>query len=101
MSKTRPSIPKGVSDAVLKEYRHLCSMCGKTGPHLHHIDENPTNNVAENLLPLCPNCHLQDVHDPTAPLDSLKLALFRRCKDPFILDHRFHPIWKRLKFLRI
>ena len=29
-----------------------------------------------------------------------KCVFFRRCKDPFILDPRFHPIWVRLKFLR-
>jgi len=75
-------------------------MCGRHDPQLHHIDEDPSNNDPENLLPLCPNCHLQDTHAPTAPLDPQKIHLFRRCKDPFILDPRFHPIWLRLKYLR-
>lgn len=68
-------------------------------PQLHHIDENPSNSVAENLLPLCPNCHLQDLHDPTGAPDPLKIKLFRRTKDPFVLDSRFDPIWKRIRFL--
>jgi hypothetical protein len=101
MSKSRPVIPKGVSDAVLKEYNHRCSMCGHDKPHLHHIDENPSNNDPSNLLPLCPNCHLLDTHDPTAPIDPNKIRLFRRCKDPAIFDPRFEPLWKRLKFLRL
>lgn len=100
MNKKRVSIPKSVSEGVMKEYHHKCAMCGRHDPHLHHIDENPSNNEASNLLPLCPNCHLQDTHDPTTPHDPGKLRLFRRCKDPFILDPRFHPIWIRLQFLR-
>ena len=100
MNKKRIGIPKSVADKVLKEYRHRCSMCGRHDPQLHHIDEDPSNNDSENLLPLCPNCHLQDTHAPTAPLDPQKIRLFRRCKDPFILDPRFHPIWLRLKYLR-
>jgi len=52
-----------------------------------------------NLLPLCPNCHLTDQHDPTAPADPGKLALFRRYKDPTILDPQFHPLFERLQFL--
>lgn len=75
-------------------------MCGRHEPHLHHIDEDPSNNSPANLIPLCPNCHLQDIHDPTSPFDPEKVRLFRRLKDPFVLDPRFHPIWNRLKFLR-
>ena len=100
MPKTRTSIPKAISDQVLKEYHHKCVICGRHDPHLHHIDENPNNNAASNILPLCPNCHLQDTHNPTALLDPGKLHLFRRCKDPFVLDPRFHPIWTRLRLLR-
>jgi len=98
--KKRTTIPKAASEAVLKEYHHRCAVCGRHDPHLHHIDENPSNNDPANLIPLCPNCHLQDIHAPTAPLDQQKIRLFRRCKDPFILDPRFHPIWTRLRFLR-
>ena len=100
MTKKRISIPKTVAEEVLKEYRHKCAMCGRHEPQLHHIDEDPGNNDPVNLIPLCPNCHLQDIHAPTAPLDRQKVHLFRRSKDPFILDPRFHPVWVRLRFLR-
>ncbi len=100
MVKKRSSIPKAISEPVLKEYRHRCAICGRHEPQLHHIDEDPSNNDPLNLLPICPNCHLQDIHAPTAALDPKKIKLFRRCKDPFILDPRFHPLWKRLQFLR-
>jgi hypothetical protein len=98
-AKKRPSVPKAVEEKVLKEYRHLCAICGRDRPHLHHIDENPQNNDPLNLLPLCPNCHLQDTHDPTSPPDPRKLGLFRRHKDPLILDPRFHPIFCRMRCL--
>lgn len=74
-------------------------MCGRHAPQLHHIDENPSNNTEQNLIPLCPNCHLQDTHNPTSPPDPRKLRLFRKYKDPLILDARFHPIFIRTQFI--
>jgi len=35
-----------------------CALCGeKGGIEIHHIDRNRLNNSAENLTPLCNNCH--------------------------------------------
>jgi len=65
MPKKRLSIPKAISEQVLKEYRHKCAVCGRHDPQLHHIDEDPSNNDPANLMPLCPNCHIQDIHAPT------------------------------------
>src|SRR5262245_60806519 len=98
--KKRPAVSKAVSEQVLREYRHKCAVCGRHEPQLHHIDEDPTNNEPANLIPLCPNCHLQDIHAPTIPFETQKMRLFRQCKDPFILDARFDPIWTRVRFLR-
>jgi hypothetical protein len=100
MSKVRLTIPKPIRDAVLKEFRHKCAICGRHSPQVHHLDENPSNNDPLNLLPLCPNCHLQDIHDPTSPPDPLKLKLFRKFKDPLIFDPRFQPIFRRMACLR-
>ena len=62
--KTRTDIPKTVREAVLKEFNHRCAVCGGDRPHLDHIDEDPSNNDPFNLLPLCPNCHIRDRHNP-------------------------------------
>jgi hypothetical protein len=97
--KTRLPIPKQLRDRVLVEFNHRCAICGTDRPQLHHIDANPANNDPENLLPLCPNCHLVDQHNPTAPIDPLKLQLFRRYKDPIILSAQFHPLFRRLRYL--
>jgi hypothetical protein len=99
MRKPRPSIPRAIKDSVLREFNHRCAICGKERPQVHHIDENPSNNDPMNLIPLCPNCHLTDQHNPTMPIDSEKLRLFRQFKDPIILKPQFHPLFIRMQFL--
>jgi hypothetical protein len=99
MAKTRKPTPKVVLAAVLKEFNHRCAICGAGRPQIHHIDEDPSNNDLLNLIPLCPNCHLIDQHNPTIPMDAEKLRLFREYKDPAILKAQFHPLFIRMKFL--
>ena len=95
----RKAIPDSIKNKVLDEYNHRCAMCGCDRPHLHHIDEDATNNDPENLLPLCPNCHLIDQHNPTKKMDIEKLKLFRAYKDPAILNPQFEPIYRRFRYL--
>lgn len=99
MPSKRVPLTKSKKEEILREFNHRCAICGKERPHIHHIDEDPSNNLAENLLPLCPNCHLIDQHNPTAPIDPKKLSLFRQYKDPSILAPEFDPIFKRMDFL--
>ncbi len=99
MPKTRQPIPRIIRDKVLKEYNHRCAICGGDRPQLHHIDEDPANNDPFNLIPLCPNCHLTDQHDPTKLIDRRKLGLFRVYKDPIILKPHFDPLFRRMIFL--
>lgn len=99
MTKSRSSIPRATKDSVLKEFNHRCAICGTERPQIHHIDEDPSNNELLNLIPLCPNCHLTDQHNPTIPIDTEKLKLFRQFKDPMILKPQFHPLFIRMQFL--
>src|SRR6266852_5884563 len=92
-SKTRKAVPKATRSQVLAEFNHRCAVCGTDRPQIHHIDENPSNNDPMNLIPLCPNCHLTDQHNPTQPIDPAKLSLFRQYKDPMILTPQFHPLF--------
>lgn len=96
---TRETIPKKIREALLDEYDHRCAVCGGDRPQVHHIDEDASNNDLTNLLPLCPNCHLRDQHNPTRKIDVPKLKLFRAYKDPAILKPQFHPIYVRQLFL--
>ncbi len=88
-----------IKDALLDEYDHRCAVCGGGRPHVHHIDEDASHNDLLNLLPLCPNCHLRDQHNPTRKVEIPKLQLFRKFKDPAILKPQFHPIYTRQLFL--
>jgi len=99
MPKNRQAIPRAVSDAVLREFNHRCAKCGGDKPHLHHIDENPSNNDPLNLIPLCPNHHLTDQHDASNAIPQAKLRLFRRHKHRLILAPQFNSIFKRMTFL--
>lgn len=95
----RETIPKKTKEALLDEYDHRCAVCGGERPHVHHIDEDASHNELLNLLPLCPNCHLRDQHNPTRKIEIPKLQLFRKHKDPAILKPQFHPIYTRQLFL--
>lgn len=99
MPKNRQKPPRAIRDKVLQEFNHHCAICGADRPQLHHIDEDPSNNDPMNLIPLCPNCHLVDQHNPTKPIEPEKLGLFRRFKDPTILKPQVHPLFVRLQFL--
>lgn len=99
MAKQRLNVPRPVRDSLLDEFNHRCAVCGKERPHIHHIDETPSNNDPLNLIPLCPNCHLVDQHNPTAPIDPRKLRMFRIHKDPAILKPQFQPLFSRLLFI--
>ena len=99
MPKNRVPVSKAVKEKVLAEFNHRCAVCGADRPQIDHIDEDPSNNDPMNLLPLCPNCHLTDRHNPTSRIENKKLALFRQFKDPAILSPQFHPLYLRLGFV--
>jgi hypothetical protein len=59
MSKRRTQIPEDVAAQLLVASDHTCCKCEeKVAPiQIHHIDENPANNVRDNLAVLCLICH--------------------------------------------
>lgn len=48
---------------ALKLYGCQCALCQyddfEDVLHVHHIDKNRNNNVVENLIVLCPTCHVE------------------------------------------
>jgi len=57
-----------LSRYIRELFNHHCARCEANCRHpesqefslqVHHIDENPRNNVIGNLIPLCARCHLQ------------------------------------------
>lgn len=59
MTKIRTSIPSDLAADVLFASDNTCCVCKERGKsfQIHHIDENPSNNVFENLTILCLECH--------------------------------------------
>jgi predicted restriction endonuclease len=60
------AISKPVRDYLFRKYGNKCAWCGwnETNPYtgtipleVDHIDGNYKNNLEENLILLCPNCH--------------------------------------------
>lgn len=48
----------------VKAMKSACERCGSIARrHVHHLDGNPQNNAASNLLTLCGSCHRQ-AHSP-------------------------------------
>src|SRR4030095_16634105 len=101
MKPKRKAIPRAVERAVLEEFNHCCAICAASKPQLHHIDEDRTNGDPLNLVPLCPNCHLTDQHNPTSKIDPGILRLFRVHKDPTLLTPQFEPLFRRMQFLLV
>ena len=58
--RKRKQVPRKIIALLQKEIRSTCPFCNnKDVDHfqIHHIDENPNNNIFINLLMLCPLCH--------------------------------------------
>jgi hypothetical protein len=56
----RKHISPKIKSILQKEINSECPICKNQDVehfHIHHIDENPKNNDAHNLLMLCPTCH--------------------------------------------
>ncbi|AOT08244.1 HNH endonuclease [Pseudoalteromonas luteoviolacea] len=57
--KTRKKIPIQLENTVLYKCGFKCCVCktDETSVQIHHIDQNPSNNIEGNLVALCSNCH--------------------------------------------
>ncbi len=55
----RTPIPDPVAVEILFTQDHTCCVCNERGKQvqIHHIDENPSNHLLENLAVLCFDCH--------------------------------------------
>lgn len=53
--------PRARSRKLKKEF---CELCGHTAEEVHHIDQNPHNNIETNLVSLCIVCHNAFHADP-------------------------------------
>lgn len=59
---TYPLEFKKIKPFIIARDKNICQLCGKTlvdTPHIHHIDYNKQNCVAENLTSLCLECNVK------------------------------------------
>lgn len=63
MAKSRIKIPKELEFKLLYKSARTCCVCKESDRPItiHHLDENPANNVESNLIVLCKICH-DEVH---------------------------------------
>lgn len=54
---SRPSVPKKLQQKLLYDSQYVCAFCQSDGCHIHHIDQNHSNNEEENLIVLCVRHH--------------------------------------------
>lgn len=55
---SRPKIPPDTQNRILYQSAWHCCVCRKRrGVQIHHIDQDPANNVDENLAIICLECH--------------------------------------------
>lgn len=74
-----------------------CETCGRSGRlHVHHIDEDPTNNAPSNLKTLCPSCHRRS-HSPNFMDDGVTLMPCAHCARPSVKLGLCHSHLSRLK----
>jgi len=59
-TKTRQPIPKELRDELIASVESTCENCFIYFPYLevHHKNHDPSDNDLENLIVLCPNCHV-------------------------------------------
>src|SRR5262245_6151723 len=58
--KKRRSVPLKVRALLQQEIASVCTFCDSTDVdhfEVHHIDDDPNNNVVGNLIMICPTCH--------------------------------------------
>ena len=53
----RIPIPEQIANDIIIRSSNACCICQTPYVQIHHIDENPSNNDPDNLIPLCPNHH--------------------------------------------
>jgi hypothetical protein len=72
---SRPAVPKRLQQKLLYDSQYVCAVCQSDGCHIHHIDQNHSNNIEENLIVLCVSHH-NEAHtkrDHSRNLDSAAL----------------------------
>lgn len=86
MAKARTNIPVDLAAEVMFASDSTCCVCRERGKalQLHHVDEDPSNNISQNLALLCLECH-NDTQLRGGFGRSLNAALVIRYRDEWLI----------------
>jgi len=76
----RQTLPQKVQVEILYNSAFACAVCQSKGDHIHHIDQNNSNNDSDNLILLCQGPH-DEAHtkrDLSKNLTPQRLKIFRK-----------------------
>jgi hypothetical protein len=80
MTRSRPAIPAALKSALLYDSAYVCAVCQDSGVHIHHIDENPSNNEPSNLIVVCSKHH-DEAHTRRQLSQNLTPSALKDAKD--------------------
>lgn len=83
----RPTIPAPIRQKVIYDSAFACAVCQKNGAHIHHIDQNNTNNELKNLVLLCQNHH-EEAHTKHQLSQNLTAARLRHFQESWLQQVR-------------
>ena len=91
MTKDRVTVPIPLRRILFVEAGYRCSVprcAAEAALEIHHIDEDPTNNDAENLLVLCANHHTQATNGQIDRRACLEIKRQLARQRPIKVDHK-------------
>lgn len=87
MKKSRIKIPRPLGLQVLYASARTCCVCRvpRKPVEIHHIDQNPSNNVEPNLVVICRNCH-DEAHTKHSMSNNLSVGHLKHAKKTWLSE---------------
>jgi hypothetical protein len=79
----RKPIPKKTKLKIMYDSQYACVVCQKRGSHIHHIDQNNSNNDENNLVFLCTEHH-DEAHTTHQLSQNLSSAALHDAKEKWL-----------------
>src|SRR3954463_8100947 len=79
----RKPIPKALKYRLFYESQYRCVVCQQRGSHIHHIDQDNSNNDEANLVVLC-TAHHDDAHTTRQLSQNLNSGVLRDAKGRWV-----------------
>ncbi len=85
MAKTRTPIGKPLERKLLYEAARTCCVCRvpRKPVEIHHIDQDPSNNIESNLVVICRNCH-DEAHTKHTMSKNLSVDHLKHAKEKWL-----------------